>query len=500
MTATLPAATKIRFTVNGRPVAASVDGGRRLLDVLRLDLGLTGSKEGCGEGECGACAVLLDGELVNSCLVPVGQVAGRDVITIEGLATDGRLAPVQASFLELGGTQCGMCAPGMLMAAHALLASGQPSGDPDIREAIAGNLCRCTGYTRIIESIEAVADDGVPGATVVASAAAVAAPGGGLPALEVAATLSLGPAVSLVRPTSLPDALARLAADPLLRPIAGGTDLMVQVAADPRRQRPLLDLSDLDDLRVVTVQHDELVLGALTAWEELRHSTIVSGALPVLTEVATDDGCRGHPQPGHDRRQLHDGVARGRPPPGAPRDGRPAGDRGTGRHAHRCRPMRSGPATGRPPSGPGELLVAIRIPLVPGRQVRFRKVGTRRALSIAKVLVAVAWREDEGCRCRAGRRVRALARRPRRPGFRGRATDPGPAIEAVLEGRVPSPALAAEAAAAVEARDHPDRRHPVHCRLPALGHRPGPAPDPAGRLTVEGQGSVTVNPVATEAS
>ncbi len=122
MTAILPgAASAVRFTVNGRAVSATVDGGRRLLDVLRLDLGLTGSKEGCGEGECGACAVLLDGELVNSCLVPVGQVAGRDVITIEGLATDGRLAPIQASFLELGGTQCGMCTPGMLMAAHALL-------------------------------------------------------------------------------------------------------------------------------------------------------------------------------------------------------------------------------------------------------------------------------------------------------------------------------------------------------------------------------------------
>ena len=165
MTTGLPATASIRFTVNGRPVEAAVDGGRRLLDVLRHDLGLTGAKEGCGEGECGTCAVLLDGELVNSCLVPVGQAAGREVLTVEGLASEGRLAPLQASFLELGVTQCGMCAPGMLLAAHALLASGCPAGDADIREAIAGNLCRCTGYTRIIESIEAVADDGVPEAS-----------------------------------------------------------------------------------------------------------------------------------------------------------------------------------------------------------------------------------------------------------------------------------------------------------------------------------------------
>ena len=145
MTTSVPVSTTVDLTVNGRRVSATVDGGRRLLDVLRLDVGLTGTKEGCGEGECGTCAVLLDGELVNSCLVPVGQAAGREVITIEGLGTDGRLAPVQASFLELGGTQCGMCAPGMLLAAQALLASRRPSGDADIRAAIAGTCAAAPG-------------------------------------------------------------------------------------------------------------------------------------------------------------------------------------------------------------------------------------------------------------------------------------------------------------------------------------------------------------------
>ena len=154
--------TPIRLTVNGTRTELEVPGSRRLLDVLREDLGLTGTKEGCGEGECGACSVLLDGELVDSCLVPIGQVNGSAVRTVEGLgrALGPGAAPVpadlddlQASFLETGGAQCGICTPGMLMAGHAFLASGARPTDGAIREAIAGNLCRCTGYTKIVEAI-----------------------------------------------------------------------------------------------------------------------------------------------------------------------------------------------------------------------------------------------------------------------------------------------------------------------------------------------------------
>jgi aerobic carbon-monoxide dehydrogenase small subunit len=142
-----------RFTVNGEPVDVEVAGSRRLLDVLREDLGLTGTKEGCGEGECGACSVLVDGAVVDACLVPVSQVREATVRTVEGLATDGALDRLQQAFLETGGAQCGICTPGMLMAGHAFLASGAEPTDENIREAIAGNLCRCTGYTKIIEAI-----------------------------------------------------------------------------------------------------------------------------------------------------------------------------------------------------------------------------------------------------------------------------------------------------------------------------------------------------------
>jgi len=121
--------------------------------VLREKLGLTGTKEGCGEGECGACSVLLDGQLVNSCLVPVLQAAGCEVLTIEGLARDGELHPLQEAFALAGGAQCGICTPGMILASYALLQRSPRPSDQEIREGLAGNLCRCTGYEKIFESV-----------------------------------------------------------------------------------------------------------------------------------------------------------------------------------------------------------------------------------------------------------------------------------------------------------------------------------------------------------
>ena len=144
----------MRFTLNGTAVSLDLVGTRRLLDVLREDLHLTGTKEGCGEGECGACSVLIDGEVVDSCLVAVGQVEGRNVVTVEGLAgPDGKLSRLQQAFIEHGAAQCGICTPGMLLAAHVLLQRTLPPSADDVREGLAGNLCRCTGYTKIIEAV-----------------------------------------------------------------------------------------------------------------------------------------------------------------------------------------------------------------------------------------------------------------------------------------------------------------------------------------------------------
>jgi carbon-monoxide dehydrogenase small subunit len=155
--------TAYRFLVNAEPIEVDVPGSRRLLDVLREDIGLTGTKEGCGEGECGACSVLVDGEVVDACLVAVAQVDGRVIRTVEGLAgrpADGSpaLETLQQAFLETGGAQCGICTPGMLVAARAYLDAGGGPDEGTIREAIAGNLCRCTGYTKIVEAIALAAE------------------------------------------------------------------------------------------------------------------------------------------------------------------------------------------------------------------------------------------------------------------------------------------------------------------------------------------------------
>ena len=147
----------MRFTLNGKVVSSDVGGTRRLLDVLREDLHLTGTKEGCGEGECGACSVLIDGEVVDSCLIAVGQVEGRTVTTVEGLADGGELTGLQQAFIEHGAAQCGICTPGMLLAAHALLQQSKPLTADEVREGLAGNLCRCTGYTKIIDAVMACA-------------------------------------------------------------------------------------------------------------------------------------------------------------------------------------------------------------------------------------------------------------------------------------------------------------------------------------------------------
>jgi aerobic carbon-monoxide dehydrogenase small subunit len=142
----------VQLQVNGVDRSVEVWPMQRLLDVLRDDLNLTGTKEGCGEGECGACSVLLDGVLVNSCLVPVCQAEGARITTIEGLAANGELHPAQRAFIERGGTQCGFCTPGMILAVVSLLEKNPNPTEDDICKGIAGNLCRCTGYGRIVEA------------------------------------------------------------------------------------------------------------------------------------------------------------------------------------------------------------------------------------------------------------------------------------------------------------------------------------------------------------
>ncbi len=149
----------LRLTVNGRRRALRVPPMKRLLDVLREDCGLAGTKEGCGEGECGACSVLMDGRTVNSCLVAAAQAEGARVVTVEGLARDARLSALQRAFIDAGAAQCGICTPGMLITAVELLrrARGRVPAEGEVREALAGNLCRCTGYQKIVDAVRGAA-------------------------------------------------------------------------------------------------------------------------------------------------------------------------------------------------------------------------------------------------------------------------------------------------------------------------------------------------------
>lgn len=149
---------ELELSINGETRKVATSPHRRLLDVLRVELGLTGTKEGCGEGECGACTVMIDGEVVNSCLVAVGQAQGHEVMTVEGLADGETLHAVQDALIEFGGTQCGICTPGIAMCAARVLATEPDASRARIRELLAGNICRCTGYQLIVDAVCDVAE------------------------------------------------------------------------------------------------------------------------------------------------------------------------------------------------------------------------------------------------------------------------------------------------------------------------------------------------------
>lgn len=144
----------ITLTVNGEERKLSIDENLRLLDLLRDELGLVGTKEGCGEGECGACTVIMDGETVNSCMVMAFQADGSEITTIEGLERDGKIHPVQKAYIDVGAVQCGFCIPGMVLSTKALLDKNENPTEEEIREGLSGNLCRCTGYSKMVHATE----------------------------------------------------------------------------------------------------------------------------------------------------------------------------------------------------------------------------------------------------------------------------------------------------------------------------------------------------------
>jgi carbon-monoxide dehydrogenase small subunit len=253
---------------------------------------LTGTKEGCGEGECGSCSVRMNGELVNSCLVPVLQAEGAEIQTVEGLASNGKLHPVQQAFLDCGGAQCGICTPGMLMAAVQLIERNPHPSMAEIREGLAGNLCRCTGFMRIFESVLAAATSAAE-------------------SVQGRSIMRGNPdAHELIAPGTLPAVLDLLASAPgEWTPIAGGTELMVAFAAGRLGARKLVNLWGIPDLRFIKATPESFVIGACTTFLDLRAHAGLAAELPLIAKVLRLDWFYCQPEPRDAWRQSHERFA-----------------------------------------------------------------------------------------------------------------------------------------------------------------------------------------------
>ena len=448
---------RIGLTINGSRRVIDAPPLRRLLDILREDLGMTGSKEGCGEGECGACAVLMDGRLVNSCLVPALQLDGSEVITIEGLGAEGAPDPIAAAFLAEGAVQCGFCIPGMVMAARSLLDSRPHPSREEIREGLAGNLCRCTGYERIIRAVERASGSVAEQHPAAAGRADVQGRipetqrQSGRPAGERQATGD-PPVETTVEdatfsPRSLDEALAILREwGDRIRIVAGATDLLTGIKLGIERPRVLLDISRIATLRGIAQCDGSIEIGAGTTLSEMAGDPLVRRHFPALARAAVLFGAVAI----QNRATLGGNLmsaspAADSPPVLAALDAVVILVNANGEREVPIRAFFTGyRQTARRAD---EILASVRIPIpVEGTRQTFHKIGTRRAQSIAKVSLACRARLDrEG----AWREVRLAAG----------SVAPIPLslerTEAFLEGRKPSRDAVTEAIGIAESEIRP---------------------------------------------
>ncbi|MDO9170974.1 MAG: FAD binding domain-containing protein [bacterium] len=375
---------KIAMWVNGVHRDLEVPPLKRLLDVLREDLGLVGAKEGCGEGECGACAVILDGRLVNSCLLPAYRAHGRVVRTVEGLGTQERPDPVQAAFVAEGAVQCGYCIPGLVMASRALLDDEARPSRPRIREALAGNLCRCTGYERVVRAVELAARTPRRACGDEPAAGPWSPP-----------QASPGDDVAVHLPTTLREACGLLARGGVTV-VGGATDLGVLLHEEIVSPAALLDLSRVDEVNGVRREGGALVIGAATPYVDLLRDPDVARDLPCLREAVRTVGAPAIQSLG----TLGGNLVNGSPgadavPPLLALGARvrlvsTAGVREVAADAfftgYRATVRRA-----------DELVAAVVVPVpVAGTCQSFRKAGTRRAQAIAKVNLAACARVEDG--------------------------------------------------------------------------------------------------------
>jgi xanthine dehydrogenase iron-sulfur cluster and FAD-binding subunit A len=365
----------LAFTLNRRPLHVRTGSTTRLVDLLREDLRLTGVKEGCGTGECGSCTVIMNGKAVASCLMMAYQADGSVVETVEGLSDEGRLHPLQENFLERGAVQCGFCTPGMLLAAKAALDSGPLPGAQAVREALSGNLCRCTGYAKIVQAVLKAGPAHPP---------------------EPLPPATQGAAPSYYCPRSLEEALEILAQrEGEVRPIAGGTEILLRAREGSVDLGALFDVSNVPELKGIEERDDGILVGAASSHSEIAASAVLKLWAPTLAEASAS---LGGPQI-RNRGTLGGNIATGSPLSDtipallvseavvdlvsvSSRRGVPIED--------------FFDAPGSTVLARDELIVGVTIPKRPGVRGAFLRVGQRQSLSWAKVSVAAAMTFRQG--------------------------------------------------------------------------------------------------------
>ena len=371
----------ISLSVNGTNLEIAADARTPLLAVLREELGLTGTKYGCGEGECGACTVLLDGKAVCSCLVTAGSAHNTNVTTIEGLRNDALGTRLMSAFRSEGGVQCGFCTPGFILAAWEAIAEGNACDSNAVADALGGNLCRCTGYTKIIKAVLRAAE-GVE----------VQQPGMANPCHQQSSSHA-----NFFRPSSLSEVASILQASS--RPvtfIAGGTDLVVRRGGQFEEDCTLLDIRGVKELSAIEVYDKKIAIGATVTWTEIRRDEFIRAHLPLLSAAAATVGAKQIQNAG----TLSGNVANASPAA----DGLPplvaygAIVETWSPEGSRLIPIEDfilGPGKRR--LGPNDVIARILMPRFEiGRWSAFVKVGPRKAQTIAKASLAFSARFANG--------------------------------------------------------------------------------------------------------
>ncbi|MCZ7472714.1 MULTISPECIES: FAD binding domain-containing protein [Rhizobium/Agrobacterium group] len=376
----------IKFVVNGVDKTLSADPRTPLLEVLREDLGLTGTKYGCGEGECGACTVIVNGKTICSCLALAGAVEGNEITTIEGIGNDPVGVSLAINLANEGGVQCGFCTPGFVMQGWSAVTSGEVRSEEDLRDALGGNLCRCTGYSKILTAMQKSVNDS--------------------PGSPLSARLGSGTATSLQmdgywRPASLAELRSGLAAQVApYRFAAGYTDLMVQ-EQHHLKDLTLIDLAAVSELRGIREDETYISIGAMTCWTDIIHSPEIAAHSPVLAMAAREIGAM----------QIQNRATIG----GNISNASPAADGLPPLYAYDAEILCMGPqgeravpiadfvqGPRRVALEPGEFIAEIRIPKAGDRRAEqffFEKRGPRKAQTISKASVAYhAWTGADGAR------------------------------------------------------------------------------------------------------